>query len=123
MYEVFVRQRLKMCAREARKTGFVPMGDEIVDFDLDEPELTLSDARCVARRLLKAIRVGVVARLSVGSSVFKSTMQKAKRAYSKSKTFQDMRKGVREQEESTRPKAHRKLREKSSEDLASKWAE
>ena len=37
MYEVFVRQRLKMCAREARKTGFVPMGDEIVTLTWTNP--------------------------------------------------------------------------------------
>jgi len=43
MYEVFVRRRLSMCAVVARKTGFIPVADEIVDFDLEEPDLTISD--------------------------------------------------------------------------------
>ena len=122
MYEVFVRQRLKMCAREARKTGFVPMGNEIVDFDLDEPELTLSDVMMRGQALSAQFASASSHAFSVGSSVFKSTMQKAKRAYSKSKTFQDMRKAFASKKNQLAASIG-KLREKSSEDLASKWAE
>jgi len=122
MYEVFVRQRLKMCAREARKTGFVPMGDEIVDFDLDEPELTLSDVMMRGQALSAQFASASSHAFSVGSSVFKSTMQKAKHAYSTSKTIQDMRKAFASKKNQLAASIG-KLREKSSEDLAAKWAE
>ena len=122
MYEVFVRQRLRMCAQVARKTGFVPMGDEIVDFDLEEGELTLSDLMMRGQALSEQFASASSHAFSVGSSALRETMRKAKKAYSTSKTIQGMREAFASKRSQL---AHSigKLREKSSEDLQAKWAE
>ena len=122
MYEVFVRQRLAMCANVARKTGFVPVGDEIVDFDLEEPDLTFSDLMMRGQAMSEQFASASSHAFSVGSSVFRQTMRKAKHAYSSSKTIQDMRKAF-SAKKAQFTASMSKLREKSSEDLYAKWAE
>ena len=122
MYEVFVRQRLAMCANVARKTGFVPVGDEIVDFDLEEPDLTFSDLMMRGQAMSEQFASASSHAFSVGSTVFRQTMQKAKHAYSSSKTIQDMRKAF-SAKKAQFTASMSKLREKSSEDLYAKWAE
>lgn len=122
MYEVFVRQRLAMCANVARKTGFVPVGDEIVDFDLEEPDLTFSDLMMRGQAMSAQFASASSHAFSVGSTVFRQTMQKAKHAYSSSKTIQDMRKAF-SAKKAQFTASMSKLREKSSEDLYANWAE
>jgi len=122
MYEVFVRQRLAMCANVARKTGFVPVGDEIVDFDLEEPDLTFSDLMMRGQAMSEQFASASSHAFSVGSTVFRQTMQKAKHAYSSSKTIRDMRKAF-SAKKAQFTASMSKLREKSSEDLYAKWAE
>ena len=122
MYEVFVRQRLAMCANVARKTGFVPVGDEIVDFDLEEPDLTFADLMMRGQAMSEQFASASSHAFSVGSTVFRQTMQKAKHAYSSSKTIQDMRKAF-SAKKAQFTASMSKLREKSSEDLYAKWAD
>ena len=122
MYEVFVRQRLAMCAQVARKTGFVPLGEEIVDFDLEEPELTLSELMMRGQALGEQFASASSIALSEAGSVIRSTMEKAKAAYSSSTTLQNMRQAFASKRNELAASIG-KLRKKSSEDLAAKWAE
>ena len=122
MYEVFVRQRLAMCAQVARKTGFVPLGEEIVDFDLEEPELTLSELMMRGQALGEQFASASSIALSEAGSVIRSTMEKAKAAYSSSTTIQNMRQAFASKRNELAASIG-KLRKKSSEDLAAKWAE
>ncbi|CEG00176.1 DENN domain [Ostreococcus tauri] len=122
MYEVFVRQRLNMCAQVARKTGFVPLGDEIVDFDLEEPDITLSDLMMRGQALGEQFASASSHALSEASSVFKSTVAKAKLAYSSSKTIKNMREAFTSKK-SELAASMKKFSKKSSEDFAAKWAE
>jgi len=78
MYEVFVRRRLSMCAVVARKTGFIPQAEEIVDFDLEEPDLTISDLMMRGQALSEQFASASSRAFSAGSSLLKQTMSAAK---------------------------------------------
>ena len=118
MYEVFVRRRLSMCAVVARKTGFIPQAEEIVDFDLEEPDLTISDLMMRGQALSEQFASASSRAFSAGSSLLKQTMSAAKESTMLKKFKTSFALNKKKFSASLE-----KFREKSSEDLYTRGVE